>query len=85
MTMPKEKQITPNKVTLPAGTKGWFERKFNNADVFEIVQDTEVFVVDHGVHWYRTLFHVQGFPVGHPALLISKMDLTKPNKMEQAK
>lgn len=75
-----DKNSKPFKVTLPVGTKGWFQTKFQHADVFEIVQETEVLAVDHSHSWIRTLGHVPGFPNGHPALLVFKPDLENATK-----
>lgn len=66
-------------VILKAGTKGWFDTF--TVDTFEITQDTKVTIQYMGGNkfWYRTIGKVDGFPVGHPDLLINYKDVEMEN------
>lgn len=55
---------------IPAGTKGWFEVKFGTADVATFAETTLVEIRPYSEHWVATVGRVDGFPQGHPPILI---------------
>jgi hypothetical protein len=65
------------KTTIQAGTMGWFEVKFNGTDSATFNEDTEVELERHSAWWYKTKGQVNGFPAGHPCILINKVRLPK--------
>jgi hypothetical protein len=65
------------KTTIQAGIMGWFEVKFNGIDSATFNEDTEVELERHSTWWYRTRGRVNGFPAGHPCILINEVWLSK--------
>lgn len=65
------------KVKVKAGTQGWFNVKFQGADVATFAYDTEVEVEEftNAPAWFRTKGHVPGFPFDHPAILLYKTEV----------
>lgn len=62
------------KVLVREGKHAWFEVNYRNSDAATFIQDTEVEVIEHSPHWYRSTGRVPGFPSDIPAILISKND-----------
>jgi hypothetical protein len=69
--------MDPMKVTITAGTRGWFEMKFQGTDSVTFKRDSIVDVESYQVFWYKTYGQIVGLPDGHPGVLINEIYLPK--------
>jgi hypothetical protein len=63
------------RITIEAGTRGWFEVQFNGLDSLIFNQDTTVELERCGTYWYKTRGQIPDFPAGHPGILINELYL----------
>ena len=65
------------KVKIEAGTRGWFEVKFQGTDSITFKHDSIVDVEPYQTFWYKTNGQIAGLPSGHPGILINEIYLSK--------
>ena len=65
------------KVTIEAGTRGWFEAKFHDVAFMTFERDTIVDVEPFKTYWYRVKGQIMDLPVGHPEVLINEVYVSK--------
>ena len=62
-------------VKIEAGTRGWFEVKFQGADSVTFDRDTTVDVEPFQTFWYKSKGQIFGLAPGHPDILINELYL----------
>jgi hypothetical protein len=65
------------KVKIKAGTRGWYEVKFQGINSVTFKCDIVVDVEPYQTSWYKRIGEISGLPRAHPGILINEIFLPR--------